>query len=67
MSSHTPGSRASLLKAADTCQSALDDTARLLADTQLILLEIGRKLDALMQRLCVPYEKPPSGLTSEEQ
>ncbi|MCY4018123.1 MAG: hypothetical protein OXG39_01825 [Chloroflexi bacterium] len=60
MSSQTPGSRDSLLEAADTCQATLDDTSRLLAETQLILLEISHKLDALMQHLGVPYEKPPS-------
>lgn len=52
----TLGSRDGLLEAADTCQTALDDTSRLLSDRHLILLEISHKLDALMQHLGVPYE-----------
>ena len=54
----TPRSQAGLLEAANTCQATLDETSRLLAEIKMMLLEINRKLDALMEHLGVPYEKP---------
>ena len=56
MSLKTPGSQAGLLEAADACQVALDETSQVLAKSHEMLLEVNRKLDALMEHLEVPYK-----------
>ena len=63
MSSKSPRSQDSLFDAADTSQAVLRDSSRAHREIRMKLIEINHKLDALMDQLGVPYEKPPSGFS----
>ncbi len=64
MKSKGCNSQSPVLDTTDSCPAALDETTRILAENHRMLLEISRKLDAIMEHLKVPY-KPPAGFLKE--